>query len=368
MNLLNDYHRLVSGSSHGLFATGARTGLSLLSGGYRVAIGTRNFLYDSGLKSTYKPPRPTISIGNITLGGTGKTPLVAWLAGQLLTLGHHPGFISRGYKSGKRSHGSSACDEAVCEDGPLNDEGHELALKFGDVPHVQHKKRRRAITELLSRHPATDVLLLDDAFQHRQVSRSLDIVLIDASCPFGYMRIFPRGLLREPVSSLRRADFIIVTHADLVTAEELATLLNDLYKVTPTTPVALACHVPLAIYTRDAGRVPFHLWYKENRHSRLMAFSGIGNPAGFRATLKSSGLAVAGAHVFPDHFDYAKANVASMLDWKADQTDADFLVTTMKDWVKLDAVKTRTPLIALEVGIKFLLGEEELLQAVTAIF
>ncbi len=195
-----EFRALVSGSRRGPLASLARAGLRILEVPYSLAVRWRNHRYDSGRAPIERVEVPVISVGNLTLGGTGKTPTVEWLAQWFAARGIRPALVSRGY--GARP-------------GHSNDEALELARKLPDVPHVQDADRvrgaRRAIAEF-----GAELILLDDAFQHRRLARDLDIVLVDALAPDGFGHVFPRGMLREPLSGWARADVIILTRSELV--------------------------------------------------------------------------------------------------------------------------------------------------------
>ena len=177
----------------------ARGGLGLVSLGYRIVIALRNVLFDCGLRKPRRVAVPVISVGNLTTGGTGKTPVVALIVELLVQLERRPAIISRGYRS---------------VDGEANDEKRVLERLCPGIPHEQNRSRFQAAESLLQKS-ARDIIVMDDGFQHRQLHRDFDIVLIDATNPFGYGSLLPRGLLREPLSALRRADLVLITRADM---------------------------------------------------------------------------------------------------------------------------------------------------------
>ena len=202
---------MISGRRTGWWAALARGSLRLLETPYTWAVEYRNRRFDRGQSAVHRVTVPVISVGNMTAGGTGKTPLVAWLARWLLAHGRHVTLISRGYKSRARR---------------PNDEALELQQHLPHVPHLQDPDRvsaARAAVQVL----ACDVIVLDDAFQHRRIHRDLDIVLIDALEPFGYRHLLPRGLLREPLPRLARADVIGLSRADAVDAARRAALRDE---------------------------------------------------------------------------------------------------------------------------------------------
>src|SRR5262249_6755218 len=194
----SDFRELVSGQRRGIKAGLLRAGLRIAETPYSLAMRTRNLWYNLG-QSSSRVEAKVISVGNLTLGGTGKTPMVEWLGRWFRKRGVRVAIVSRGYGA---------------EDGVLNDEALELEQKLPDVPHLQNADRvaasRVAIEEF-----ASQVILLDDAFQHRRIARDLDIVLLDALEPFGFDHVFPRGTLREPLEGLARASFVVLTRADM---------------------------------------------------------------------------------------------------------------------------------------------------------
>jgi tetraacyldisaccharide 4'-kinase len=197
-----DFLDLVRGRRRGVLPSLARLGLGAAAAGYGIGAGLRNLAYDRGWGKAHHAALPVVSVGNLTLGGTGKTPMVEWVCRWFRERAVRATIASRGY-------GGQA---------GLNDEGRVLEDNLPDVPHLQGRDRvelaRIAVEEL-----EAEVLVLDDGFQHRRLARDLDIVLLDALEPFGFGRLFPRGLLREPPSSLRRADVVVLTRSDLVDVE-----------------------------------------------------------------------------------------------------------------------------------------------------
>src|SRR5690606_6118545 len=181
------WEALISGQRRGFAARLARGALTLGELPYALAVLWRNRRYDRRPELVQHAPIPVVSIGNLTTGGTGKTPLVAWVARYLRGLDLRVVLLSRGYGA---------------PDGALNDEALELEQRLPDVPHVQQPDRVAAVN-LAAEEFASQIAVLDDGFQHRRLARDLDIVLLDALQPFGYGHLLPRGLLREPLKGLR---------------------------------------------------------------------------------------------------------------------------------------------------------------------
>jgi len=343
---------IVSGEKRGCGAAAARCFLTHQELLYRFALGVRNLL--CRLPGYVKrAPCPVISVGNLTVGGTGKTPMVAYLARLATDQGKRPLIVSRGY--GGRP-------------GTPNEEARELERLCPGVPHVQDPVRFRAIREWTASHPC-DVAILDDGFQHRQLARDLDVVLIDALRPFGFARLLPRGLLREPLSALRRADIAIITRAELVGETELARLKRGLAPLVRTaTPILVAQHQPVGLSMLDGSRRPPQ-WL---RGQDVAAACGIGNPEAFRRTLGYLGAQLKLFETFRDHHPYTRDDLARLIE-AAVAAGAKTLVTTGKDYVKWlpllgDRQTAGVQIGALEVEMKLAEGEDVLHSRVTALW
>jgi tetraacyldisaccharide 4'-kinase len=336
---------LVSGRAQGLMASLARAGLRVLSVAYRLGLGVANLRWHVP-GSVHRPPCPVVSVGNLTVGGTGKTPMVACLADLVTQMGGAPLIVSRGYGSDK---------------GRPNDEARELERLCPDVPHLQSPDRVRAIRDWVENHPC-DVAILDDGFQHRRCARDLDIVLVDALRPFGYGHLLPYGLLREPLSALRRADLVVITRAELLGADELTRLEERIGTlVTGESPVLLAEHRPTGILLPDGSRRDVE-WLADRD---VAAACAIANPRAFRLTLEQLGARVAPFDAFPDHHAYTPEELNQLVG-AAEAAGAKTLVTTGKDFVKwfpmIDAgeIASAVEVVALEVALRVTDGEDVL--------
>jgi tetraacyldisaccharide 4'-kinase len=336
-----EYRAIVTKQRTGVRALLWRGLFRVASWPYGLVMRLRNRGYDRNPAKTTRVAVPVVSIGNLTLGGTGKTPLVEWLCRWLRERDVRVAIVSRGYGA---------------EDGASNDEARELEEKLPDVPHVQNPDRIAAAT-LAIEELATQFIVLDDAFQHRRIARDLDIVLIDATEPFGQGYVFPRGTLREPLSGVARAQVLILTRADQVSAEERAAIRQRYQQLAPHALWAEAAHQPVSLRDSNGVEVPLTLL----QHARVMAFCGIGNPAGFRHSLKEFCGKLVELSEFPDHHHYALTDL-QQLEAKAKAQQAELLLCTHKDLVKIGVTSLGgVPLYALRVGLKFLTGEEELL-------
>jgi tetraacyldisaccharide 4'-kinase len=285
--------------------------------GYATVMRARNLLYDAGWKRSHDLGRPSISVGNLTTGGTGKTPMVDWLANRLADAGRHPAVLLRGY-------GSS--------DGEGSDELAVLRRSLGDrVPVQANPSRVAGGTAVLERSPEVDAFVLDDAFQHRRAKRAFDLVLISATNPFGYEHVLPRGLMREPPAGLRRASAVVVTRCDAVAPDRLETIVQRIRRHHSAVPIYRADHVHSAVWfpATDTTR-PIETLSADP----FFAVAGIGDPDALDQQLARHGSTYRGHRWFADHHAYASADVEQI---HAAAGSARIL-TTEKDWVKLATV------------------------------
>ncbi|HEY1067845.1 MAG TPA: tetraacyldisaccharide 4'-kinase [Pirellulales bacterium] len=338
------FRRIVSGEQRGLGATLARLGLSLVEPLYAATMSLRNAAYSRGWKRVTKVDVPVVSVGNVPLGGTGKTPFVAWLAQRLRERDVRVSIVSRGYGAGQRG---------------ANDEALVLERRLPDVPHVQDRDRivaaQIAIEEL-----ETQLILLDDGFQHRRLARDLDLVLIDALDPFGGARVFPRGLLRESLSGLGRASAVVLTRADLVDASTRESIRRTVERYSPNVPWIESRFTPTALVNSLGEERPIDSLAGQ----AVAAFCGIGNPAGFRRTLASLGHDPIEFLTFPDHHDFARPDVERLVRWATEQQRAkscSAVLCTEKDLVKLDLDRLGPlPLWAVRIDCEIVSGADAL--------
>jgi tetraacyldisaccharide 4'-kinase len=311
----------------------------------------RNARYDCGLQRVQRVPIPVVSIGNLTLGGTGKTPCVEYVARFYYQHGRRAAILSRGYGGTQGT----------------NDEALLLARNLPEVPHLQGTDRVTLAVAALERYQS-EVLVLDDGFQHRRLARDLDIVLVDATDPWGQGYLFPRGLLREAPTGLRRAGLIVLTRCDQRSMEKRGRLREAIARIAPGIPVAEALHRPLHLVNDDQATAPL----ERLRGRKLAAFCGLGNPAAFRDTLAALGAEVQAFRVFPDHHAYTPQDLENLAAWAAQQPQEALLVTTQKDLVKLRRVELAgRELWALRISLAFETGQETLdrqLQTVLSLY
>jgi tetraacyldisaccharide 4'-kinase len=335
-----DFREVVSGRRRGPVASVLRGVLRLGETPYCLAMRRRNRGFESGRFAIHQVGARVVSVGNLSLGGTGKTPMVEWLARWFLQLSKRTAIVSRGYKS---------------KVGVLNDEGQELSQKLPAVVHLQNPDRVAAAHQAVEQFNS-QIIILDDGFQHRRLYRDFDIVLLDALEPFGFGHVFPRGMLREPLAGLARADMAVLTRADMVNQTERTRIRTIVEQYAPGIAWAQCRHAPRGLLAADRHEESLDTLCGR----RVAAFCGLGNPAGFRHTLNQCGYNVIGWREFPDHFIYNRDTVNELAGW-VDSLDAEFAVCTHKDLVKL-AVNDLggRPLRALWVGLEFLKGQTEL--------
>lgn len=319
---------LISGRRRGLSYGLARGGLGLLSVVYRFVIGVRNTYYDTVRSSRHRAACPVISIGNLTVGGTGKTPMAARIAGLLHQRHRRVAILTRGYK-GRATGFDAEQDERSLERMRVeSDEALVLKRHCPEATIMVNPDRVAAARRAVQK--GFNALVLDDGFQHRRLARSLDIVLVDATSPFGFEHLLPRGLLREPVKSLRRADLIILTRSDEIDDSARRILMARLKRESGGKPVVTAVH-RFAGFTDVKGRsVPV----EDAGAMQAVVFAGIANFESFRRRVESLGAGVLAAYEYPDHHYYSGEEITALSDVAA-EIEANVVLTTEKDAVKL---------------------------------
>ena len=317
-----------------------RLALRVPSWAYRVAVSTRNGMYRLGLRRRIRLPAPVISVGNLTAGGTGKTPVVEWLARRLLAQGRTPAVLSRGY----RADGP----------GPDNDETRMLGGAVSGLIQVVGPDRVRAGRVAIEQKGA-DCLVLDDGFQHVRLARNLDIVTIDALDPFGGGRLLPAGALREPKRALRRAHVVVVTRADLASPGEVASLSEELRRLAPGALVVTSRFAPESLTPLDRGAALDPGWLAGRR---AFAFCGVGAPEGFFRALERLAPASLCGVALDDHAAYPP-DLLARLARQAESAEAEVAVVTSKDAVKIgDAWPGPMRALALKIRLEILQGED----------
>lgn len=328
--------RLEQGWQHGFSPVGG--GLATgASAGYRGLLGARDWLYARGLLKSRQLPCPVVSVGNLTVGGTGKTPAVMLAVETLAALGHRPAVVSRGY--GRRLGGvhvvaDTASIRLDAEDG--GDEPFLLARRLPGVPVVVGANRWEAARLAVDRFHAS-AIVLDDGFQHRTLAKDLEIVMTRARSPWGNGRLLPGGPLREPLRALARADLVVAAGA--VTLDDAVEVSRTVAEVAPGVPVLPATYVAAECW--EAARMqPLELGRLPGR--RVVAFAGIAYPPAFASTLAGLGLHVEDLVAFDDHHWYGTKELDALAE-RAARVGADALVTTEKDWVRLKRLRPPAP-------------------------
>jgi tetraacyldisaccharide 4'-kinase len=308
---------------------------------YSLAVTWRNRRFDRLAACAFRASVPVISVGNVTLGGTGKTPMVEWLARWFGQRGVRVALVSRGYGTAK---------------GLPNDEAIELAERLPDVPHVQNPHRVEAVWVAIHQL-ACQLIILDDAFQHRRIARDLDVVMLDALEPFGYGHVFPRGMLREPLRGLCRADVIALSRANLVSDTRRMAIWEHVSGCAPSAIRVELDHRPVHLRSATGGTATVSTLAGRP----VAAFCGIGNPAGFEQTLAACQFCVVGFREFPDHHAYGQADVDGLASWVRSLPPTDAVLCTHKDLVKirLETLADR-PLWSVSIGVEIRSGQAEL--------
>ena len=360
------FKSIVSGENQSILGDIARSSLGFLSKGYEKAVSLRNARFDAG-KGVTRVTVPVISVGNITAGGTGKTPMVRFICDVLAQKGLHPTVLSRGYRAeDNKKNIIISKDGAMLVEPSISGDEAWLLAKVLQKSNVIIGRERALSAKIAIDELGADCLVMDDGFQHRALARDIDIVLIDASNPFGYDHVLPRGLLREPLSGLQRANIIILTKVDQVAPGVVSGIRKRLAHMLPNTPVYETIHKPQCMYTLDE-------WANGGEGSpvdtyefhRVMAVSGIGNPQSFTQTLTGCGYNVVHTMPFGDHHNFENDDVVDI--WKeAFAHQADAICITEKDAVKLSQLHAiedlRIPILVLSIGIEFVSGKQEFIE------
>lgn len=296
---------------------------------YRLIIHLRNWLYDHNIFREVKLPCPVISVGNITVGGTGKTPCVIWLARMLREQGFKPAVLSRGYGSINSSPVNIVSDgnHILASSAGAGDEPYLMARSLQGIPIITGPQRILTGKTAINSFGA-DVLICDDAFQHRQIFRDINLVLLDSEKPLGNGQMLPRGSLREPITALSRASAFILTRTNEsaktnVAIAKLAAAGN--------TPVFKSAHRPVAAIKGDYSR---QLSLADLQGKKVCAFAGIAQPESFKKTLLSLGVQVISWDIFPDHHRYCLQELKNVRH-NMSKNNADIIMTTEKDGMRL---------------------------------
>jgi tetraacyldisaccharide 4'-kinase len=337
--------------------------LFAISIGYEGLVKIREALYKKGLLQSKRLPCPVISIGNLTVGGSGKTPMTMYLTELIKHLGYGVAIISRGYKGQAEKVGGVVCDGRIICMGPdtAGDEPFMVAQRLKTVPVVVGQNRFKA-GRLAIREFKPDVLLLDDAFQHLKLHRDLDLVLLDSKEPLGNTYLFPRGTLRETASALSRGDAVILTRSDIGKAPPL----GQIKKYFPRKPIFHSFHIPYiykivtgsSAQSQDRQTISSKYDFDIFKNKRVFAFSGIASNDDFRRTIESFKCKLENLSGFPDHHQYSDKELDEILK-SATDLSAEFIFTTEKDYVRI-AHKIKWPMDLVIIGIEISFGENDI--------
>lgn len=315
----------------------------ILSFLFNIITKLRNYCYDKGIFKINKIDNcKIICIGNITVGGTGKTPAVQYFAKKYIDLGYKVAIISRGY-GGKRK-----LDPMIVSDGikilsspkESGDEPylHGLNLK---VPIIVGRSRYRAAKVAVDKFKS-NLIIMDDGFQHRQINRDKNIVLIDATNPFGSFKLIPSGRLREDIKGLNRADEFVITKSSLVAMDTLKEIKDYLkqYNI----PISVANHKPISLYDVNLKDV----CKEEIIGKNILLVSGLANPKQFEDTVKNFNPSSIERMDFKDHNDFTEKDLIKIQN-RFNSGNYDYLIITEKDFVKLDNLLNIKPLLILKI-------------------
>ena len=321
---------------------------------YGALVRTRLRLYRAGFLKSEKVGVPVISVGNITAGGTGKTPLVEWAARALAGEGRRACVLTRGYgRADERRRVVASDGERVLADfEECGDEPRLLAERLVGAASVVCDRDRVAAARWAREHLGADAFVLDDGFQHLRIARDLDIVTLDATGPWGGGHLLPRGRLREPRESLARADCVVITRAEL--ADDLETLRAEAARLSGGRAAVIASRMRrrgLAQLNPSAGS-PNDEHEGRAVKNDAAAFCAVGNPRAFFEQLRREGFGLRLTRAFADHHRFTQADVDGVAR-EAARSGARVLLTTAKDAVKLRGLRFTLPCYIVEIGLEF---------------
>jgi len=319
--------------------------LYVISFAYAAGLAARKLLYRSGIFKSEKVPLKIISVGNLTLGGTGKTPFVMMLVNILDSdLGKRPSVLIRGY----------GWDEQTL-----------LKRRLADTPILVGEDRAHSAHKAIKLY-GSDTAVLDDGFQHWELARDLDIVLVDSRNPFGNGHLFPRGILREPKDALRRASVVVFTKVD-GPGQDLKALKEELKSINGSLVFLEASHRPVHIYDLKERKEHKPDFLKGKR---VILLSSIGDPGYFAGTARALGADIAEHIIFADHHNYSQSDALRIVK-RCDERKFDFILTTEKDEVKLRRMSLSFggyAVMTLVVEMEIISGKELLVDRLRGIY
>ena len=326
-------------------ATVALTPVSLI---YDIVVRARNVFYRNGFFRSQKVGVPVISVGNLTSGGTGKTPLVEWTARALASLGVRVCVLTRGYgrKDPNQRVIVSDATELLAQVAETGDEAFMLAERLKGKAAVVCDSDRVSAAHWAIEHFGSEVLVLDDAFQHQRIARELNILTVDATNPWGNRHSLPAGILREPIHELSRADCVVITRADI---DNSARLQHEISKIHPGVPIFLSRMKQTGLRPLGTNSSPPNP--AKIKASPVAAFCGIGNPESFFNLLRTAGYTLNYQRIFRDHHNFTQADVDQFIR-TAQSHGALALLTTAKDAVKARSLDFSLPCYVAEIEIE----------------
>ena len=340
--------------------------LFIISIFYKIVIRIRIAGYKIGFLQTKRLPCKVVSVGNITIGGTGKTPLTIYLAEYLKKKGYNVTVISRGYRGKAEKKGAIVSDGKTVFLGPqeAGDEAFMMAnqLKKSKIPVIVGQNRYKAGILAVDKFKPS-IIVLDDAFQHLRLFRDIDLLLLDGNDPFGNQYLLPRGILREPISSLSRSNAFVLTRTDIASGStESFKGINKYISFCPIyrTTHTLYIHKVLEGYKDKtcidvSKKISFGINILKGK--RVFAFSGIAKNEDFKRSIEKNSCNIKGFVGYPDHHSYSDTDLSDLLQ-SAMAKNVDFILTTEKDYVRI-AHKIEWPIKLAVIGIKISFGKDE---------
>lgn len=354
--LTGTYLELVAERRRGLLPDLIRAVLSVAAVPYAFAVILRNAYYDLFKRASTRVGCPVISIGNLTVGGTGKTPTAVAIVQRLVDRGRKPAVLIRGYKANPSPKEARDSDAVAARWRELSDEAQVLKRRCPKSPVLVDPDRVAAAERAIEQ--GANVLILDDGFQHRRLARDMDIVLIDATAPFGHGHFLPRGLLRESPTALRRADLIVLTRSNEVDGTTKSLIHRTLRRLAKDRPIIESVHAASGFLDLKGRPVT----KADPTDMQAVIFAGIANFESFRRSVERLGVRVLAAYQYPDHHPYNTEELTGLANIAAD-LEANVLLTTEKDAVKIvgrwndDACR----LLSLDLRIEFVEDGDKIL-------
>ncbi len=350
-------YNLATDKYRGVIPSLLKVFLYVLSLAYGLIVRLLMFAYRI---NPYRAHCRVISVGNITLGGTGKTPLVEYIAGYLKHKGHKVAIVTRGYKRKIMSY-----ELRVMSYENMGDEPYMLQEKLKDVPLIVDADRARGIGRAVSEY-SVDTVILDDGFQQWRIKKDLDIVTIDAGNPFGNRKMLPRGILRQPVSTLKQADVFVLTKTNI--NPEVQNIKDVLRRLNPSAAVVQSKHQPMGFY--ELGKSEELLNIDILKGKAITLVSAIARPDSFENLIKSLDINIGLCFKFPDHHNYTQQDLDGIIK-NSKKKNIDTIITTEKDAVKLSQLPItdyRLPIFVLRIELQITENEEKFLDRLSKLY